>query len=47
MPVFQRVGVFAPFLFANGYRHFGLESGIVFKRTTGVYELFNVSIPNE
>ena len=30
--------VFAPFWPENGYRLFGLESGVVFKGTTGVYE---------
>ena len=30
--------VFAPFWSENGYRLFGLESGVVFKGTTGVYE---------
>ena len=29
------------------FPHFDLESGMVFKGATGVYELFIVSIPNE
>ena len=46
----QKVGVFEPFWSENGYglcgAHFGLESGMVFEGTTGVYERV-VSIPHE
>ena len=49
MPVFQRVGFLRRFRQKTGidFPHFGLESGMVFKGATGVYELFIVSIPNE
>ena len=37
--------VFAPF-WSEHFAHFGLESGMVFEGTTGVYERILVSIPN-
>ena len=49
MPVFQRVGFLRRFGLKTGidFPHFGLESDMVFKGATGLYELFIVSIPNE
>ena len=49
MPVFQRAGFLRRFGLKTGidFPHFGLESGMVFKGATVVYELFIVSIPNE
>ena len=49
MPVFQRVGFLRRFGLKTGidFPHFGLESGMVFKETTVMSELFIVSIPNE
>ena len=47
---FPKGRVFAPFFGPKtgiDFPHFGLESGMVFKGATGVYELFIVSIPNE
>ena len=43
---FPKGRVFAPKTGID-FPHFGLESGMVFKGATGVYELFIVSIPNE
>ena len=45
----QRVGFLALFGLKMGthFAHFGMESGMVFEGTTGVYERFIVSIPNE
>ena len=48
----HRVGFLRRFGLETGthFAHFGLESGIVFGGTTGVYERMNVfivSIPNE
>ena len=41
--------VFAPFWSENGidFAHFGLESGMVFERTTECMNVFIVSIPNK
>ena len=46
----HRVGFLPRFGMKTGihFAHFGLESGVVFEGTTGVYErLYIVSIPNE
>ena len=45
----QRVRFLVLFGLKTGihFAHFGLESGMVFERTTGVYDVFIVSIPNE
>ena len=46
---FPRVGFLRRFGLKTGidFPHFGLESDMVFKGATGLYELFIVSIPNE
>ena len=45
----QRVGFLDLFGLKTGthFAQFGMESGMVFEGTTGVYESFIVSIPNE